>query len=720
LKRWSIKWRAIALALAPPLLIALSLALYFTKAHLDQIERSLRERGQAIARQLAPAAEYAVFTRDRQALQELVETIKLEPDVGLVTISDPAGTLLAASGDAAQRRALADRSRGIWPGLVEQTALLHFSEPIRRSIAVPDDLAEEAASEVARGGKVQTYLGHVDVSMSKAASWKQQEQILLVSAIITLVGVLIAALWALRFAGNLTRAVKRAAGAVEQISQGDFTVRVPEKSGGEIAHLERRINTLAETFRNGQVSLQEQLDLTTAQLAYQMTHDTLTGLINRREFEVKLGEALASAREHGKVHALLFMDLDQFKVVNDTCGHPAGDELIRQIVHQLRQKIRERDTLARIGGDEFTLLLENCHLDDAMQVAQQLREAAQNFRFVWEDKYFAIGASIGMVMITHAAESVTSLLSRADAACYTAKDLGRNRIHVFSEDDATRLARLGAMEWVTRITHAIQENRFALYCQSILPLKSAKEGDPEYYEILLRMRGANGEIILPMTFIPAAERFNQMQAIDRWVLRESFAMLRRLLDVPGKSRNAVFSINLSGSSLCEDSFAGFLQEQLVQFDIPPRQICFEVTETTAIANLTHAVKLMQYFKRLGCRFVLDDFGAGLSSFNYLKHLPVDGIKIDGSFVKGMAVNRMDATMVEAINDIGHAMGLTTAAEFVEDDATMRKLLEIGVDYAQGNWVHRPRPVQEWFAQDVRVEHGADRTLRLVSVNVAKR
>ena len=713
MRSWSIKWRVLLLAVVPPILISLLLAFYFAKVRVGEVQQSLRDRGHALARQLGPASEYALFARNREILQELADAVKREPDVSLVTISDGDGQFLAISGDLDQRQVLTEKPKGISLGLLEYPELLYFSEPVRQSRMAADDISEQSFESAAARSAKTNVLGWVNLTMSKGSTVQRQREILINSAIMVLAAMFLTALLALRLAVGITRPIRRLASAVDQITQGDLTVQVPDRGGGELTVLARGINSMTQSLKSAQENLQEKVDHATAQITYQASHDTLTGLINRREFELRLQRALLSAQQLGKVHALFFLDLDQFKIVNDTCGHEAGDELLRQVAHQLRQKIRERDTLARIGGDEFTVLLENCHLDDAVQVAQQLRETVQNFRFGWHEKYFAIGASIGVVMISSASESAAVLLSQADAACYTAKDLGRNRVYVFNEDDASRNARVGAMEWITRITHAFQEDRFVLYCQSILPLRGAREGDPYNYEILLRMRGENGEIIPPMAFIPAAERFNQMHAIDRWVIRESFSVLRRMMQTQRSGLMTIFSINLSGASLCDEKFSVYLQEQLTHFDIPARNICFEITETTAISNLTQAVMLIQHFKRLGCRFVLDDFGAGLSSFNYLKHLPIDGIKIDGVFVKGMATNRMDFTMVEAINNIGHAMGLTTTAEFVEDDAIMRKLLDLGVDYAQGNWIQRPRALEEWFANDGESKRNVDLKLRLI-------
>jgi diguanylate cyclase (GGDEF)-like protein len=725
-KGWSIKWRVIVLALAPMLLLALVLTGYFSWTRIQDMQQALRDRGQSIARELAPAAEYGLFTNSREALRELAASVKADAqgdaDVRLVTISDHTGQLLASSGDLKEREVLSKRPEGIGVGLLEYPNRLYFREPIRRPLVRLDDPGEQPAAEAQpRGARRDNVVGWVNVTMSKDAIVREQQSLLIASGLITLAAFFFTALAALRTGRGIVRPLRRLTAAVEQITQGDLSTQVAEKGVGEVARLTRGVNSMAGSLRTARENLEEKVRSATEQLAFQATHDTLTGLINRREFEARLAGAHKSAKQDGNVHALLFLDLDQFKIVNDTCGHGAGDEMLSQITQQFRQKIRESDTLARIGGDEFTVLLENCNLDDAVEVAQGLREAAQNFRFAWEDKVFAVGACVGIVMITHAAESPAALLSQADSACYTAKDLGRNRIYVFSEDDSARHARVGAMQWVTRINHAFQENRFVLYCQSILPLQDAKEGDPYLYEILLRMRGENGEIVLPMAFVPAAERFNLMQAIDRWVIHESLSILKRILSsgAAGASTTS-FSINLSGPSLCDERFSGFLQEQLVDLDIPPRNVYFEVTETAAISNLTHAVNLIQHFKRMGCRFLLDDFGAGLSSFNYLKHLPIDGIKIDGGFVKGMMTNRMDLTMVEAINNIGHAMGLTTTAEFVEDDAIMRKLLELGVDYAQGNWVHRPRALEEWFATDIETRRTVDHKLRVIAGKAVQR
>ncbi len=428
-------------------------------------------------------------------------------------------------------------------------------------------------------------------------------------------------------------------------------------------------------------------------LSYQATHDALTGLINRREFERRLTELLESARNHGRHHVLCYLDLDQFKVINDTCGHAAGDRLLRQLTPLLQRRLRDADTLARLGGDEFGILLQSAPLDIAQRIAEDLLQIVKDFRFVWEDKNFEIGASIGVVPITSESVSVTEVLREADTACYAAKDKGRNRVQVYQPGNAELAQRHGEMEWVARITRALEENRFCLFHQTIQPLAAHDGLDPQC-EILLRMMDENGEIIPPTAFIPAAERYNLMPAVDRWVVRNAFALFgKNVCGNPDRSRKA-FSINLSGASLGDEHFLDFIHEQFVQHDVPPQAICFEITETAVIANLDQAMTFLRALRGKGCRFALDDFGSGLSSFVYLKNLPVDYLKIAGTFVRNMADNPTDCAMVDAINRVGQVMGIKTIAEFVESNAILEKLKGLGVDFAQGYGIARPKPVLE--------------------------
>ena len=425
------------------------------------------------------------------------------------------------------------------------------------------------------------------------------------------------------------------------------------------------------------------------QLTWQASHDALTGLVNRREFENRLEQALTLARSQNQQHALCYLDLDQFKIVNDTCGHIVGDELLRQVTALFQTQVRTSDTLARLGGDEFGILLSHCSLQPALRIANKLREGVQAFRFVCQDKIFNIGVSIGLVEIHPDSESVTSILSAADAACYAAKNNGRNRVHIYQANDSELTQQHGEMQWVTRINQALEENRFRLYYQPIVPLTQTQLNG-EHYEVLLRLVDEMGNLVSPMAFIPAAERYNLMQVIDRWVISTLFSTQGQHYREAGC--DCLYAINLSGASINDQQFVEFLHEQLALYQIPPALICFEITETVAIANLGKAAQFIQALRDLGCRFALDDFGSGMSSFVYLKNLPIDYLKIDGSFVKNIVDQPIDLAMVEAINQIGHVMGIKTIAEFVENQDILEKITNLGVDYAQGYGIAKPAPL----------------------------
>ena len=426
-----------------------------------------------------------------------------------------------------------------------------------------------------------------------------------------------------------------------------------------------------------------------AKLSYQASHDSLTGLINRGEFERRLSLALNSAAQLGRHHAVMYLDLDQFKVVNDTCGHAAGDQLMRQVSAVLQRRLREGDTLARLGGDEFGVLLENCAPDNALRIADGLRQTVTDCHFAWETRAFNIGVSIGLVNVEDGLFTLTDVLSSADAACYMAKEKGRNRVQVYHPGDSELSTRQGEMEWIGRLQKALDEDRFVLYAQDIAGLDPARKVE-DHCEILIRMLDERGELVLPMAFIPAAERYNLMPSIDRWVIRNAFAIIARQ-QAEKESGPGIFAINLSGASIGDERFLDYVREQFGHFAVSPQSICFEITETAAIAKLDKATDFINQLKSLGCLFSLDDFGAGMSSFAYLKHLPVDFLKIDGGFVKDMADDPIDRAMVEAINSIGHVMGKQTIAEFVDGERVIRLLREMGVDFAQGYGVAKPRP-----------------------------
>lgn len=437
-------------------------------------------------------------------------------------------------------------------------------------------------------------------------------------------------------------------------------------------------------------------------MEYESSHDSLTGLINRRQFEERLQTALASTKhdEAGeRHHALLYMDLDQFKLINDSYGHVAGDQLLKELSMLLIDNLANGDSLARLGGDEFGVILEDCSLEKARRKAKTLCRVVRDYRFVWEGKPFDIGASIGLVPITAQWHDLAEIMRVADSACYVAKEQGRNRVHVYQSRDLALRQRDGEMRWIQRIQHALSENRFRLYCQNIVPLGGDVAAET-HYEILLRMLDDDDSVMRPAAFIAAAERYHLMPAVDRWVIANALQLLSERRQ-RGEC-NGIFSINISGQSLDDEEFLGYVVDQLHHTDVSPENICFEITETAAASNLMVVRRFMSILRGMGCRFALDDFGRGISSFAYLKNLDVDYLKIDGMFVKDLVNDKVGHAMVESINHIGHVMGVQTIAEFVESQEVLECLIDLGVDHVQGYQLGRPRPLQPAFRSSGKV------------------
>ena len=423
------------------------------------------------------------------------------------------------------------------------------------------------------------------------------------------------------------------------------------------------------------------------ELVHQATHDPMTGLLNRREFERRLQQALDRARD-GSAGALCYLDLDLFKTVNDTCGHLAGDELLKQLSLLLRGRVRKEDVMARVGGDEFAVLLFDCPLAKAAEIADGLRRALRDFRFMWDDKSIDVGASIGVVRVAESSGDINDVLRAADVACRIAKEEGRNRIHLYQSDDLTVTRHHSEIGWVQRINRAIQQDRFVLYGQWIVPLARGRQLQP-HCEVLVHLEEESG-IIAPIAFLSAAERYHLMPAVDRWVVG---AVFRALRDLPDDSTIS-FNVNLSGQTLCDADFLPFVQRELQLSGIAPARICFEITETAAVTHMSRAIGLIGTLREAGCSFALDDFGSGLSSFTYLKTMPVDFLKIDGAFVRNAPSDQTDLAMVSSINQVAHIMGIRTIAEYVETEAIRTTLESIGIDYGQGYALARPQPLSE--------------------------
>jgi diguanylate cyclase (GGDEF)-like protein/PAS domain S-box-containing protein len=484
-----------------------------------------------------------------------------------------------------------------------------------------------------------------------------------------------------------------------------------KKKNGELYWAEEVISPITNT--QGEIThfIAQQEDITEVrrisdEINFQTTHDLLTGLLNRRQFENELELTVQKAQQHRSHHALGFIDVDQFKVINDTCGRIAGDELLRQVSNLIRDKIRSRDILARPGSDEFLILFENASLAQAERVLQSIMKNLKGFRFQWEDHSFSVEISVGLTAVDHNTESAVEAMKEVDTACYTAKDAGRNRIHIHNDNDEQQLIHKGYIQWASEIHTALDENRFRLYAQPIVPLQQDKKIG---YEVLIRLLTPSGNLVPPGAFLPAAERYNLAVQIDHWVIGNTLEWMTKNIDQ--LDHIDALAINLSGQSLGDDALLGYIVRSIEQGLVPARMIKFEITETAAIANLKDAQIFIKSLKKLGCRFALDDFGSGLSSFGYLKNLPVDLLKIDGMFVRDIITDPIDEAMVRSINEIGHIMKMETIAEFVENDLIMARLKRLGVDYAQGYAISRPEPIDSILKSSPQAEQESEGELQ---------
>ena len=692
MKNLGIKTRVIILGTIPALLFAMILAGYAISNVFGVLNQSLSDRGRIIAAQLAPAAEYGVISGNKQILQHLAQqALSSEQDLKTVLILDKDNRVLALSG------------REIPIELIEKLNKLDelkvkngiiFASSIHRSLVEIDDFSTIADPEkVPKNNRSELQIGKVYVELSNLSLQNIKQNLITKMLLISLLGLLLSALIAWWIGRNITKPIQEIAYAVNKVGEGLFAHTIIENSSGELKTLQKGFNSMASSLKNAYEVMQDKINDATSMLTHQAQHDDLTGLINRREFEVRLERSLKSVHENGAQHVLCYLDLDQFKLVNDTCGHSAGDDLLRQVSVLLANRMRDRDTLARLGGDEFGLLLENCSLADANQITNTLLKLVQDYRFIHEDKIFNIGVSIGIVVINANFDNVSDIIHAADMACYSAKNAGRNQSFLFSSGDIEVKQRRSAVEAISDITDEIDDEQFMLYCQPIVPLSSA-ESQQHHYEILIRKISLDGNIMLPVTFIPSAERYLLMPNIDRWVIKNTFSTYRQLLNISNEKCNYVFSINLSGTSLGDKSLLGYIREQFIIYAIPPECICFEITETAAIVNLKNTISLFSALRKMGCSFALDDFGSGMSSFMYLKNFEVDYLKIDGSFVKDMDTNKIDHAMVRSIHSVAEAMNIKTVAEFVENKAILKELKSIGVHYGQGLYLGEPIPIKK--------------------------
>jgi diguanylate cyclase (GGDEF)-like protein len=705
-KNLGIKSRVIFLGTIPGLLFAIILASYAVSNIFGVLNQSLHDRGRIIVSQLSPAAEYGVISGNTQVLQKLVQQVlSAEDEVITVMVVDTKGKVLALSGPQLANALILKIKEGNLKELNHSKGII-FTAPIYRSLVEIDDFSAIAGSdEAVNKSLLRPEVGSIYIDLGKHTANELKRNLLTKIVLIGIIGLLLSLLLAWWIGRNITKPIQEIAYAVNKVGEGSFSQTITENSSGELKTLQRGFNSMATSLKQAYDSMQDKVNDATKMLRYQTQHDDLTGLINRREFEARLERSLKSVHDNNAQHVFCYLDLDQFKLVNDTCGHAAGDELLKQISLLLANRMRDRDTLARLGGDEFGLLLENCSLSDASQITNALLKLVRDYRFMFDDKIFNVGVSIGLVVINSSFESVSDVIHAADMACYSAKKAGRNQSFLFNAGDVEVKQRRSGVEAIADLTDEIDDRQFVLFCQPILPLSTVAPFTSslpfaphvpmqQHYEILIRKIGADGKMLLPTTFISSAERYHLMPNIDRWVIKQTFSTYRQLLNKSQDKCNYAFSINLSGTSLGDKSLLGYIREQFAIYAIPPETICFEITETAAIVNLKNTIHLFTALRKMGCKFALDDFGSGMSSFMYLKNFEVDFLKIDGSFVKEMDLNKIDHAMVRSIHSIAEAMNIKTVAEFVENDAILQELKNIGVHYGQGMYLGAPIPIKK--------------------------
>lgn len=684
-----IKSRVVLLGTLPALLFAIILAGYAISKVFDNLNYSLYDRGRITATHLAPAAEYGVISGNLERLQKLVQQILTnEQELRSVVITDQRGKVLAFSGRPIAKKLLKQMIAKNSQELAWKNGVI-FVSPILRSLEEVEDFpSDEFGNNITEAENQNLVIGYVYVELSNLALQTLKQDLIIKMVLIGFFGLLSSALIAWFIGRNITKPIQEIAFAVDKLGEGVFSHTIKEDSSGELKVLQTGFNLMSQSLKNAYDNMQEKVHDATTLLRHQAQHDELTGLVNRRELEVRLEESLQNATETGAQHIFCYLDLDQFKLVNDSCGHSAGDELLRQISALFANKMKDKDTLARIGGDEFGLLLMGTTLASANTVVDRLLKLARDYRFVHEGQVFNIGVSVGIAVVDNHFSSASDIMHAADAACYSAKTAGRNQSFLYNHGDMESLQRHKAVNAISGITDEIDDDSFVLYCQPIVPLKMSPN-QHHHFEVLIRKVGQEGEITLPTSFIPSAERYHLMPNIDRWVVKNTFSAYRRLLDVSLEKCDYIFSINLSGTSLGDKSFLGYIREQFAIYAVPPEAICFEITETAAIVNLKHTINLITALKKLGCKFALDDFGSGMSSFMYLKNFEVDYLKIDGSFVKEMHLNKIDHAMVRSIHSVAEALNIQTVAEFVENEDILKELKQIGVHYGQGVGLGEP-------------------------------
>lgn len=689
MSRLNLRQRLLLLSLLPSAVIAITLVSYFTLSGIRTLEGELRTKALATVRYLAQISEYGIISGQLESLHGLAQTTVQESGVKAAVIVNPKGRAIAVSGrvslaSEALRQSLNE------PALVtESDRWIAFGAPVLRSLNEADTLFEPVSTN--NTPAPQEVIGHVFVEFDKSELINQQRDLLLRGLLIVLIGLILIAALAIAMADSLARPIKRLAQAVREMSSGRFDTRVPTQSSAEFGILEQGFNEMANHIEDVHRSMQSRIEEATAQLAFQARHDSLTGLLNRREFEHRLEKALSSVQAGGEEFSVLFIDLDRFKPVNDTCGHLAGDELLRQISQLFQGRLREEDTLARLGGDEFGIILANCSGSRARQVADDICGLAGAYRFIWQDKVFSIGASIGLTPVGRRVRNINEVLAAGDAACYRAKESGRNQV---CEQEATNTPerRQESNNWAARLGTALAEDRLLIEALPLHALQS-ETMNGHCVELSARLNEPGQAPIALPALIDAAERYDLAGIIDQRFIETAIAALDR---ARRNNKELHCLVPLSRNSLSRRSVIDLIARNLASKNLSGNGLCLIFSEDVTTHQSSQAMEFARQVRALGCQVGLDDFGGGLSSFNHLRAISPSCVKLSRSLTRDLGGNRASTALLRAVQEITADLGIYSIAENVDDPATLSQLEELGISYAQGLAVAPCEPFEVWL------------------------
>jgi diguanylate cyclase (GGDEF)-like protein len=689
MKHLTLRHRLLLLTLVPSLLIAVTLVSYFTLTGINTLKTELRAKGMATVRYLAPISEYGIISGQLESLHGLAHATVQEPGVKAAIIVNQKGRAIAVSG----RVSLA--SETLRESLTEATLVaetdrwIAFGAPVRRSLNDIDTLFDPIPA--GEQPPLPEVIGHVFIEFDKTELAAQQRDLFNRGLLIVFVGLIVLAIFAIAMADNLAKPLLQLVHAVRRMSSGQFNTRISTSSTGEFGVLERGFNEMATHIEDVHRSMQSRIEEATAQLAFQARHDALTGLLNRREFEHRLEKALDGVQAGGDEFSVLFIDLDRFKPVNDACGHLAGDELLRQISQLFQGRLREDDTLARLGGDEFGIILANCSGPRARQVAEDICSLASAYRFIWQDKIFAVGASIGLTPVSRQVRNITEILAAGDAACFRAKESGRHQV---CEQEAlnTPERRHETSNWAGRISTALSEGRLAIEVKPLLGLQS-ETTDGHIGELTAHLNEPGQTPIALSALLDAAERYDLGPMIELRLIKAAIVALAR---AQRRKQSLILLVPLSRAALGRNAVIDAIAESLASEKLNGKGLCLVFSEDISTHASSQTVEFSRQVRALGCQLGLDDFGGGLSSFGQLRNLAPSLIKLSRSLTRDLNGNRASTALLRAVQEISSDLGIHTIAEGIEKSAAMDQLQTLGISYVQGDAVGPCEPLEVWL------------------------